>query len=104
MAPSNPWYRRVGGPIQSLVPESGWPHPIRPWEAVSGIPHIRAEIHDDRQVFLAAIGAWNGRASMDPDNAYLGIYAHMGGETGRDGETGTRLVLTAIRCFGSWAN
>ena len=23
-----PWYRRVGGPIQSLVPESGWPHPI----------------------------------------------------------------------------
>jgi len=28
VAPSNPWYRRVGGPIQSLVPESGWPHPI----------------------------------------------------------------------------
>jgi len=23
-----PWYRRLGGPIQSLVPETGWPHPI----------------------------------------------------------------------------
>jgi len=23
-----PWYRRVGGPIQSLIPESGWLHPI----------------------------------------------------------------------------
>jgi len=50
----------------------------RAWEEVNGIPHIRAEIHDDRQAFLAAVGAWNGRASMEPDNAYLGIYAHMG--------------------------
>jgi hypothetical protein len=35
-----PWYRRVGGPIQSLVPESGWPHPIRPIQSTLQV-HVR---------------------------------------------------------------
>jgi hypothetical protein len=50
----------------------------RAWDAVNSIPHIRAEIHDDRAGFLSGLAAWNGRAGLEPDNAYLGIYAHMG--------------------------
>ena len=49
------------------------------WEAVVGIEAgqpIRGEHHTDKDDFLAAISAW--ASNVDPDNAFLCIYAHMG--------------------------
>lgn len=37
---------------------------------------IRGELHNSKTDFLEAIITWN--QSVDPDNAYLCIYAHMG--------------------------
>jgi len=51
---------------------------LKAWQDVAQIPHIRAEIHDGRASFLAALRAWNTQPMLVPDNAYLGIYAHMG--------------------------
>ena len=37
---------------------------------------IRGELHDDKSQFLAGLKAWS--ESVDPSNAFLCIYAHMG--------------------------
>jgi hypothetical protein len=51
---------------------------IGAWRDVQQISDIRGEIHDSRASFLSALKAWNDRPELNPDNAFLGIYAHMG--------------------------
>lgn len=48
----------------------------KPWEHARGIPHIRAELHSSKDLFLRSLKAWN--ATVDPTNSFLAIYAHMG--------------------------
>jgi len=51
---------------------------IGAWRDVQQISDIRGEIHDSRASFLSVLKAWNDRPELNPDNAFLGIYAHMG--------------------------
>jgi hypothetical protein len=52
---------------------------------------IRAELHNDKAEFLAALSAWSN--SVDPANAFLCIYSHMGppGINCVSGQTHTRI-------------
>jgi hypothetical protein len=52
------------------------PKKERAWQNAAGIKNIRAEQHTTKDTFLASLAAWN--AAVDPENAFLAVYAHMG--------------------------
>lgn len=65
------------------------------WLDVEGIEHIRREIHGERASFLDALRAWNSQPRLEPGNASLAIYAHMGESgIGPGGLAGTANIVS----------
>ena len=48
------------------------------WADATGIPDIRVEHHRAGASFTRGLTRWNAQSGIDPSNAFLAVYAHMG--------------------------